>query len=55
MATFKAVVLKGNKRNDGTFNINMRATHKRKSKYIKTNFVVAKGGAGKILIRNFTP
>jgi len=42
MATFKAVVLKGNKRNDGTFNINIRVTHNRKSKYLKTNFVVGK-------------
>jgi integrase len=42
MATFRAVVLKGNKRNDGTFNINIRLTHNRKSKYLKTNFVVGK-------------
>jgi len=42
METFRAVVLKGNKRNDGTFNINIRVTHNRKSKYLKTNFVVEK-------------
>ena len=42
MATFKAVVLKGNKRRDLTYSINIRVTHKRKSKYIKTNFVVTK-------------
>lgn len=42
MSTFKAVLLKGNihKRKDGTYNIKIRITHKRKSDYISTNLYV---------------
>jgi len=42
MATFKAVVLKHQVRNDATFNIKVRITHNRQSKYINTNWVVTK-------------
>ena len=42
MATFKAVVLKHQVRSDSTFNIKVRITHNRKSKYINTNWVVGK-------------
>ena len=42
MASFKAVVLKGNKRKDSTYLISIRLTHNRKSKYINTNLVVTK-------------
>lgn len=42
MATFKAMIIKCNTRKDATHNINIRVTHKRKSKYINTNLVVTK-------------
>ena len=42
MATFKAMVLKHHQRNNSTFNIKVRVTHNRKSKYINTNWVVTK-------------
>ena len=42
MATFKAVVLKHQARNDATFSIKIRLTHNRKSKYINTNLTVTK-------------
>jgi len=42
MATFKAVVFKHQTRNDATYNIKIRVTHQRESKYINTNFVVTK-------------
>ena len=42
MATFKAVVLKHQMREDATFGIKIRLTHERKSKYINTDLVVTK-------------
>ena len=42
MATFKAVVLKHQVRNDATFCIKVRLTHDRRSKYINTDLVVTK-------------
>ena len=42
MATFKAVVLKHQTRNDATLGIKIRVTHNRKSKYINTDLVVTK-------------
>ena len=42
MATFKAVVLKHQMREDATFGIKIRLTHDRKSKYINTDLVVTK-------------
>ncbi|MCM1353775.1 MAG: site-specific integrase [Paludibacter sp.] len=40
MATFKALVLPHNKKADGTYNVKIRITHQRKSKYIATPFFV---------------
>ena len=40
MATFKAVVLSDYKRNDGTYNVKIRVTHNRKTRYISTPFYV---------------
>ncbi|MCL2132320.1 MAG: phage integrase SAM-like domain-containing protein, partial [Lentimicrobiaceae bacterium] len=42
MASFKAVVLKHQIRNDATFGIKIRLTHGRKSKYINTDLIVTK-------------
>lgn len=39
MITFKAVVLKHQKRQDGTFNVKVRVTFRGQSKYIATNIV----------------
>lgn len=36
MTTFKALVIPSQKRADGTYNVKIRVTHNRKSKYIKT-------------------
>lgn len=40
MATFKAVIDPRSKRRDGTFNIKIRITHNRKSRYLSTPFYV---------------
>jgi hypothetical protein len=42
MATFKAVVLAHHKKEDGTYNVKIRVTHNRVTRYIKTNIFVAK-------------
>ena len=42
MASFKAVILKHQLKNDGTFSIKIRITHNRRSKYINTDLVVTK-------------
>jgi phage host-nuclease inhibitor protein Gam len=42
MANFKAVILKHQVREDGTYGIKIRLIHNRKSKYINTNLVVTK-------------
>ena len=42
MATFKAVVKKGNKRADGTWNVVIRFTHCTKVRYIPTTMYVTK-------------
>jgi integrase len=42
MATFKAVVLSHHKKGDGTYNVKIRITHNRVTKYIKTNIHVTK-------------
>ena len=42
MATFKAVVKKGNKRADGTWNVVIRFTHSTKVRYIPTTMYVTK-------------
>lgn len=42
MATFKAVVLAHQKKEDGTWNIKIRVTHGRRSKYIATPYYVRK-------------
>lgn len=60
MATFKIVVLPHQKKEDGTYNVKIRVTQNRKSKYIKTSqYVTASDitkkkerGAEKIRIRN---
>lgn len=36
MATFKTIILSDKKRADGTYNVKIRVTHNRKTKYIKT-------------------
>ena len=36
MATFKVLILPTQKKADGTYNVKIRVTHNRKSKYIKT-------------------
>lgn len=40
MVTFKAVVLKHHKKDDGTFNIKIRVTSQRQKRYIKTPYFV---------------
>ena len=40
MATFKAVVIPNQRRQDGTYNVKIRVTHKRKSRYLSTPFYV---------------
>jgi integrase len=40
MATLKAVVLKHHKRDDGTYNVKIRVTHRRQSVYIPTTLYV---------------
>jgi len=40
MATFKSVIYKHQKRNDGTWNVKIRVTHKREAKYIPTSIFV---------------
>jgi len=42
MATFKAVILKHQLKNDGTLSIKIRITHNRRSKYINTDLVITK-------------
>jgi hypothetical protein len=45
MSTFKAVILKGkiHEKNDGTSNIKIRLTHKRKAEYISTDLFLEPG------------
>ena len=40
MSTFKPVILPTQKRSDGSYNVKIRLTHNRKSKYIKTPYYV---------------
>lgn len=40
MATFKAVVIPAQRRQDGTYNVKIRVTHQRKSRYLSTPFYV---------------
>ena len=40
MATFKPIVLPSNKKKDGTYNVKIRVTHKRQSRYLPTPFYV---------------
>lgn len=40
MATFKAVILPNQKKQDGTYNVKIRVTHNRQSRYISTPFYV---------------
>lgn len=42
MATFKAVVLAHQKRTDDSYNVKIRVTHKRKSKYVPTSLTAFK-------------
>ena len=42
MLTVKAIVLKHNEKMDGTFNVKIRVTHDRVSRYLETNFYVSK-------------
>ena len=42
MATFKAEVYAHQKRADGTWNIKIRVTHKKKKKYLSTPYYVYK-------------
>lgn len=42
MATFKAVIKKGNKRSDGTWNVVIRFTHESKVRFIPTTMYVTK-------------
>lgn len=42
MATFKAVIKKGNKRSDGTWNVVIRFTHEAKVRFIPTTMYVTK-------------
>lgn len=42
MATFKAVVQEHHKKSDGSYNVKIRITHKRKTKYLATNIFVFK-------------
>lgn len=43
MATFKIIVLPHHRREDGTYNVKIRVTHNRKTRYVKTPYYV--GGA----------
>jgi integrase len=43
MATFRAVVLAHHRKEDGTYNVKIRVTHNRVTKYMKTNIFVSKG------------
>lgn len=43
MATFKVVILPHHKKEDGTYNVKIRVTHNRKTRYIKTPYYI--GGA----------
>lgn len=60
MATFKVVVFPHQKREDGTYNVKIRVTQDRKSKYIRTSQYVSssditkkkEGGVEKIRIKN---
>lgn len=49
MVTFKAVVLPHQRHEDGTFNVKIRLTHKRRSKYIPTTFTAYPGDLKKNL------
>ena len=42
MATFKAVIKRGNKRADGTWNVVIRFTHESKVRFIPTTMYVTK-------------
>ena len=42
MATFKAMIKKGNKKADGTWNIVIRFTHKTKVRFIPTTIYITK-------------
>lgn len=43
MATFKAVIIPAHRRQDGTYNVKIRVTHNRKSRYLSTPFYVTAG------------
>lgn len=43
MATFKVIILPHHRREDGTYNVKIRVTHNRKTRYMKTPYYV--GGA----------
>jgi integrase len=49
MATFKAVVMAHHKKEDGTYNVKIRVTHNRVTRYIKTNIFVVKSDLTKSL------
>ena len=40
MATFKIIIMPHHRREDGTYNVKIRVTHNRKTKYIKTPYYV---------------
>ena len=42
MATFKAMIKRGNKRTDGTWNVVIRFTHEAKVRYIPTTMYITK-------------
>ena len=42
MATFKAIIKKGNKRSDGTWNVVVRFTHEGKVRFIPTTMFITK-------------
>lgn len=60
MATFKVVILPHHRREDGSYNVKIRVTHNRKTKYIKTPHYVSgtdvsrrkKNGKDEVKIRN---
>lgn len=60
MATFKIVILPHHRREDGSYNVKIRVTHNRKTKYIKTPHYVSgadvsrrkKNGKDEVRIRN---
>lgn len=60
MATFKVLILPHQRKDDGTYNVKIRVTHNRKSKYIRTPHYVSgsdiskrrKNGKEEIKIRN---